>query len=46
MDSPCTNLQPVSDGIFVGIFVVLPNGDRIQATHTALLPLLQLHLAA
>jgi hypothetical protein len=42
MDSPCTNLQPVSHGIFV----MLPNGDRIQSTHTALLPLPQLPLAA
>jgi hypothetical protein len=42
MNSPCTNPQPVSDGIFV----MLPNGDRIQATHTALLPLPQLPLAA
>jgi hypothetical protein len=42
MDSPCTNLQSVSDGIFV----MLPNGDRIQASHTALLPLPQLPLAA
>jgi hypothetical protein len=42
MDSPCTSLQPVSDSIFV----MLPNGDCIQATHTALLPLPQLPLAA
>ncbi len=42
MNSPCTNLQAVSDGISV----MLPNGDRIKATHTALLPLPHLPLAA
>jgi hypothetical protein len=42
INSPCTDIQPASNGIFVK----LPNGNRIQATHTALLPLPHLPLEA